>query len=346
MLAIVIMLGLLVGESPADERFHFPVAIPPMSPPIADLSLDLDNLWAYLRTHGDAQWETFPSYLPTVVPHFLEIFDRLNLRATVFVVGQDAALEKNHGPLRQIVDAGHEIGNHSFNHEPWLQRYSREQLVDEFEQTEAALAKITDQAIVGFRGPGFSLSADVLQLLCQRGYQFDGSTFPTFLGPMARAYYLMTSTFSSAEKEDRSEMFGSLRDGLRPLKPYWWTTPSGRVLELPVSTIPIVRAPFHFSYLCFLAQVSPRLAELYFRIALAICRLTRTSPSLLLHPLDFLGGDEVPQLSFFPGMKLTGDVKRAFSERMLAIYAKQFEVLPMGEHAVRIGTKVTNSRTF
>lgn len=313
---------------------------------VADVSLDLDNLWAYLRTHGDPAWQTFPSYLPTVVPKILEILARVDLTATVFVVGQDAALSENHDALRQIVAAGHEIGNHSFNHEPWLQRYSTDELLQEFERTEAALAEITDQAIVGFRGPGFSLSEDVLELLCKRGYQFDGSTFPTFLGPLARTYYLMTSSFTSAEKEDRGEMFGSLSDGLRSLKPYWWSTASGRVLEMPVSTIPILRAPFHFSYLGYLAQFSPRLAEFYFRFALRMCRLTRTSPSLLLHPLDFLGGDEVPQLSFFPGMKRSGDEKRAFSERMLQIYAHQFQVLPMGKRAEQIAAITTKTRRY
>ena len=33
-------------------------------------------------------------------------------------------------------------------------------------------------------------------------------------------------------------------------------------------------------------------------------------PSLLLHPLDILGGDEEPDLGFFPAMKLHGAVKR------------------------------------
>src|SRR5205823_13277969 len=67
-----------------------------MSKPIASLSLDLDNKWSYLKTHGDPGWESFPSYLDLVVPRFLELLRDLDLRMTVFVVGQDAAHEKNH----------------------------------------------------------------------------------------------------------------------------------------------------------------------------------------------------------------------------------------------------------
>ena len=64
--------------------------------PIASLSLDLDNKWSYLKTHGDPGWESFPSYLDTVVPRVLQFLEERNLTITFFVVGQDAALERNH----------------------------------------------------------------------------------------------------------------------------------------------------------------------------------------------------------------------------------------------------------
>ncbi len=41
--------------------------------PVASLSLDLDNQWSYMKTHGDAGWESFPSYLDIVVPRVLEL---------------------------------------------------------------------------------------------------------------------------------------------------------------------------------------------------------------------------------------------------------------------------------
>ena len=87
---------------------------------IASLSLDLDNKWSYLKTHGDPGWESFPSYLDTLVPRVLQFLSQRNLKITFFVVGQDAALEKNHTALKAIAAAGHEIGNHSFSHEPWF----------------------------------------------------------------------------------------------------------------------------------------------------------------------------------------------------------------------------------
>ena len=154
---------------------------------IADLSLDLDNEWSYLKTHGDEVWNTFPTYLPKVIPLFLEILETHRLKITVFVVGQDAVIEANQPVLKTISAIGHEIGNHSFKHEPWLHRYTRDQLEAEFDTAEQAIGLVTDQKLTGFRGPGFSFSDDVLEILVQRGYLYDGSTLPTFIGPLARA---------------------------------------------------------------------------------------------------------------------------------------------------------------
>src|SRR5438128_848710 len=102
-----------------------------MPQPIASLSLDLDNKWSYLKTHGDRGWENFPSYLDGVVPRFVELLKDLDLRITVFVVGQDAAIRSNHEALASLTAASHGIGNHSFHHEPWLHLYSPAQIEEE-----------------------------------------------------------------------------------------------------------------------------------------------------------------------------------------------------------------------
>ncbi len=128
--------------------------------PLASLSLDLDNEWAYLKTHGDPAWESYPSYLATVVPRILHVLARRKLLITVFVVGQDAALEYNHEALAQIAGAGHEIGNHSLRHEPWLHLYSEDDLEQELAEAERHIQAATGQKPIGFRGPGYSQSVN------------------------------------------------------------------------------------------------------------------------------------------------------------------------------------------
>jgi hypothetical protein len=302
--------------------------------PVASLSLDLDNEWAYVKTHGDPGWQTFPSYLDLVVPRFLRELDNLDQRITVFIVGQDAALDRNRTALRSIATAGHEIGNHSFHHEPWLQNYDAAAVEAEIALAGDAIFDATGVRPVGFRGPGFTLSTATLETLARHDYRYDCSTFPTYLGPLARAYYFMTAKLTPEEREQRKALFGGISDGMRPLKQYRFALESGRsLIELPVTTFPVLKVPIHFSYILYAASIVPWLAIPYFRSALLACRALGIAPSLLLHPLDFLDGDEVPSLKFFPAMRFPIEGKLAVLRRALAVYRELFDVIAVGEHA-------------
>jgi peptidoglycan/xylan/chitin deacetylase (PgdA/CDA1 family) len=301
--------------------------------PAASLSLDLDNKWSYMKTHGDPGWESFPSYLDVVVPRALAFLKERNLRITFFIVGQDAALEKNAEALGQIPAAGHEIGNHSFHHQPWLHLYSEPEIEAELAEAEAEIERATARRPIGFRGPGYSLSPATLRVLARRGYQYDASTFPTFLGPLARAYYFMTAKLSDEERKQRKALFGKLRDGFRPIKPYRWRVDGRTLIEIPVTTMPVTKAPIHVSYLLYLSVYSTTLALSYFRNVMRLCRLTGTQPSLLLHPLDFLGSDDTQDLSFFPAMRMPSEKKLQVVSRALRMMTDNFNVLPLEEHA-------------
>ena len=310
----------------------------------ASLSLDLDNLWSYMKIHGDSGWDAFPSYLDVVVPRFLQVLSTFSFRITVFVVGQDAALERNQAVLRTISDAGHELGNHSFHHEPWLHLYSPDEVSAEISRAGDAIESATGKRPHGFRGPGYSLSETVLETLRAQGYKYDCSTFPTFIGPAARAYYFLRSGFDRTERSKRSNLFGSMRDGLRPLKPYRWLLKEGTLLEVPVTTMPVLRAPFHFSYAHWLASFSEALAQSYFKSALRACDATGVAPSLLLHPLDFLGEDDVSELSFFPGMNQSGAQKMDRMHRLFEIVTAHYNVLAMEDFASLVDTSALPNR--
>ena len=305
-----------------------------MKKPLASLSLDLDNKWSYLKVRGDQRWQDLPSYFDTVVPRILTALDRASLKATVFVVGQDAALEKNHDAIRSIADAGHEIANHSFHHEPWLHLYSPQQIAEELESAEDAIREVTGAETLGFRGPGFSISDDVLSELARRGYRYDGTSFPTFLGPLARLFYFLRTRLNSKQREDRKELFGQFSDGFQTLSPHVWQSNEGdSLVRIPVTTMPVLKFPIHASYLLYLREFSPGLAMTYFRLALSACRWCGVEPSFLLHPLEFLGSDDDQDLAFFPGMSSRSDVKLAFMDKLLAVYTQHFDVVTMAEHA-------------
>ncbi|MFN7920580.1 MAG: polysaccharide deacetylase family protein [Bryobacteraceae bacterium] len=302
---------------------------------LASVSLDLDNKWSYMKTRGDERWASFPSYLPVVVPRILDFLDRRRLKITFFVVGQDAVIEENKAALASIAKAGHEIGNHSFHHEPWLHLYSPTRIRGELSRAHLAIRAATGAKPVGFRGPGYSYSDETLKALVEMGYDYDASSLPTFLGPLARAYYFFTSGLPAAERKKRDLLFGGWRNGLLPLKPYQHG--DGALLEIPVTTMPGLRTPIHPSYVLYVSEWSSALAMTYFRAGMRACRAAGVAPSVLLHPLDFLGADDgIDELSFFPAMKLPAAKKLAVLDRTFDILQRDHYCVTMQEHAYSV----------
>jgi hypothetical protein len=298
--------------------------------PLAGLSLDLDNQWSYMKTHGDLGWESFPSYLDTFIPLVLDLFDQLNLKITFFIVGQDAALKKNEKALKLITERGHEVGNHSFYHEPWLNLSSKDKIKREILVTQDHIYRVTGQKPIGFRGPGFSWSSDLFEVLVENGFIYDASTLPTYLGPMARIYYFWTTNLTKEKKYQRKKLFGNFKDGLKPVKPYIWHLSTGKhLLEIPVTTIPIIKSPFHLSYLLYLSRFSDSLMIFYLKLGIYLCKLSDVTPSYLLHPLDLIGGDKLKELSFFPAMDLSSKRKAHVFNKVIDQLTKHFHFVNM-----------------
>ncbi|MBL9179206.1 MAG: polysaccharide deacetylase family protein [Verrucomicrobiaceae bacterium] len=308
--------------------------------PAASISLDLDNLWSYLKTQGAPGWESFPGYLDLVVPRILDVLDRCDQRITFFIVGKDATIESNRSVLQKISAAGHEIANHSFLHEPWLHLYNRDQLHEEIGGAEKAIAAVTGKVTRGFRGPGFSTSPLVRDVLAERGYDYDASIFPSMLGPVARLFFLLNSKLSAEEKEQRKGLYGKFSDAFGALRPFVW---ENGLIEVPVTTMPLFRLPVHTTYLMFLAQKLESLARLYWNTAITLCRARKVAPSLLLHPTDFLDEQDVPEMGFFPGMKLPAAKKTALVEHTIRSLQRHWQPGTMSEHAAALSSLASTS---
>ncbi|HEY5370720.1 MAG TPA: polysaccharide deacetylase family protein [Hanamia sp.] len=301
--------------------------------PLASISLDLDNQWTYMKIHGDEGWDKYPSYFNIFVPHVLDVLDDLNLKITFFIVGKDTEFEENTKYLRMITERGHEVASHSYHHESWLQTYSYEKIEKEIREAEEAIERVTGQRTTGFRGPGFSWSKDLLKVLESRGYKFDASTLPTYLGPLARMYYFKKSDLSKEEKKARKELFGKFSEGFRKLKPYKWDLGEGKsITEIPVTTMPVFKLPFHLSYLIYLGNISMPLMKFYLNTSIRMCKITNTPISFLLHPLDLIGGDQITQLAFFPGMNVDSSKKVEVFRKVIGLLQKHFKVVNMTAH--------------
>jgi hypothetical protein len=295
----------------------------------AALSLDLDNKWSYMKTHGDDGWQSFPSYLDRLIPDALQLLRTFGVKITFFVVGQDAALTYNREALEQITAGGHEVGNHSYHHEPWMHRRSWQEIHDELARSEESIEQATGRVPRGFRGPGFVRSPMLTDVLAARGYLYDASSLPTFIGPLARAYYFRSAKLAERERNDRYDLYGHFADCFQSNRRHRIYSGERTLQEVPVTTMPGLRLPIHVSYVLYIATFSPRLALAYFRTAMLLCRATRTEPSILLHPLDFLSMHDCPELAFFPAMSMDAATKRTVLFQSLSMLVDMFDVMPL-----------------
>ncbi len=134
-------------------------------------------------------------------------------------------------------------------------------------------------------------------------------------------------------------LYGTWADGRRAVRPYRWAVDDRTLLELPVTTMPGFKVPIHISYLLMLSAYSPAAARAYFDTALRICRATGVGPSILMHPLDVISGDDVKALAFFPGMQIGTEEKLARVHSYLELLQLHFDVVPMGVHAGALATE-------
>jgi hypothetical protein len=300
----------------------------------ATLSLDLDDVWAYMRARGASSWEQAPTCLPRAVERLVPVFEAEGLTITVFVVGVDATRAGVREALREFAAAGHEIACHSWRHRGDLATLPAAEVAKDLQRACEALTAVTGDRPLGFRCPSFGASPALMDTLAEQGFLYDASVLPTMLGPALRAYHqLSLRRAGGASTAGGVDLFGPPGAARLPLTPFRWRTAAGPLLELPVTTMPLLRLPMHGTYIQTIGAISTRAAAGYLAAALSLCRLRAVSPSFVLHPTDVLDAEDAPLLSYFPGMRRPWREKVHQMRRALRALTADFSVRPLRDAA-------------
>lgn len=217
---------------------------------IASVSVDLDAVECYWRIHalpGQPPVDTRHAVLRRCLPRFAQLFARAGVKATFFVVGQDLQDDpEGRALLAALAADGHELASHSFSHPYDLVRLPRTRVADELDRAHAAIAACAGRPPVGFRAPGYEVSADLVDLLCERSYRYDSSVFPSI--PYYGAKAAVMAAMRVLGKRSGS-ILGSPRVLGAPTAPYHPAAgnPYRRgtlpILELPIAVTPRLRVP-------------------------------------------------------------------------------------------------------
>lgn len=96
----------------------------------------------------------------------LRILERQNVKATFCMVGKTA--EKRPDVARAIVDKGHEIASHGWDHRPYYNMKPGEEKVD-LQNTVEVIKKITGKNVVGHRTANWCPSKETLNIMNSLG---------------------------------------------------------------------------------------------------------------------------------------------------------------------------------
>jgi peptidoglycan/xylan/chitin deacetylase (PgdA/CDA1 family) len=81
----------------------------------------------------------------------LDVLRQYNAKATFFCIGKNIVAHPD--ILKRIIEEGHAVGNHSYNHSPFFDFYRKKQVIAEIEQTDALIESILGKKPTLFRPP-------------------------------------------------------------------------------------------------------------------------------------------------------------------------------------------------
>jgi polysaccharide deacetylase family protein (PEP-CTERM system associated) len=145
------------------------------------LTIDVEDYFQVSGFERDIRREDWGTYSSRVVQNtrrILSLFDSRGIRATFFVLGWVA--DRYPGLVREIDEAGHEVGSHSYWHR-LVYSLSPSEFREDLRRSRDVLQRITSGPITSYRAPSFSITSQslwALDILADEGFKIDASVFP------------------------------------------------------------------------------------------------------------------------------------------------------------------------
>ncbi len=171
---------------------------------------DFFQVQAFGKVIDRASWEAMPRRVERNTDRVLDLFAERGVKATFFTLGWVA--ERYPALIRRIVAQGHELASHGYDHAPVFAQ-SPEQFRADVARTKKLLEDVGGTVVRGYRAASFSIGAATqwaLPILEEEGYAYSSSIYP-----IAHDHY-----------------------GMPDAPRFAYHPRSGRLLEIPLSTVP------------------------------------------------------------------------------------------------------------
>ena len=154
-------------------------------------------------------WDNLPCRVERNTDRILQLFSDHNVKATFFMLGWVA--ERYPELVRRIVNEGHELASHGYEHIR-VTTQNPEEFLKDISKTKIILEDIGDCEIRGYRAASYSIGENnlwALEKLKEAGYQYSSSIYPV-----------------------RHDLYGMPNAPRFAFKPF-----DNGILEIPVTTI-------------------------------------------------------------------------------------------------------------
>ena len=202
------------------------------------VGIDLDDLRYYRAIHALPDVPDTPVLFEAALPRFLQLCAKVGVRATLFAIASDLRWPVAVAALKGAVAAGHEVASHSHAHRYDLSLMPEAAMESDVMLARRALSDAIGRPVVGFRGPGYNLSDDLLHALVRAGYQYDSTCLASPPYFLARAAIIGAMRIKGARS---ASIVGRGRDFFRGTRPFMWETVS--LPEYPITGCGLVRIP-------------------------------------------------------------------------------------------------------
>lgn len=177
------------------------------------MTVDVEDYFqvaAFAKQVQREDWGNYPCRVERNVDRILHIFADSGVSATFFTLGWIA--ERYPNMVRRIVDEGHELASHGYEHVK-IHSQAPEEFRLDIRKTKAILEDIGGHKVRGYRAASFSVDRRSLwafDILAEEGHEYSSSVYPI--------------------KHDHYGMPEASRFAFRPCD-------SNRLVEVPISTL-------------------------------------------------------------------------------------------------------------
>ena len=329
---------------------------------LACLNIDLDGLRHYTAIHGLPAESLGPGGADAVArlapDRLCELLAGVGqgVPGTFFAIGEDLVERRRPEParagdieddeagpasllpgataLRRAAEAGHEIGNHTRHHRYDLARLPVDEIIREVHGGAKAIAAAVGRRPVGFRAPGYTLSAAILSAAVDAGHRYDSSVYPAVPYYLAKASVMGWQRLRGRRSRailDRPRVLTAPPLPYRPARDEPYAAGDLPLWELPVTTEPWTRLPLIGTTVTTLPDRLFDLAYLGFR--------QRPFLNLELHGIDLMdasdgAGELLPRHQ--PDLRIPARKKLERLRRLFARIAADYEIVTLATVAERL----------